>query len=333
MIKKLELRYRTFDELLSDIMVDFSSYAVENMIEPQQLIKIAKRVNKDLGLKIYKTKEGIFELNHNKIKLPDDFYVFNHGFLCGEHTERVIMPQGITTEEVPYPRYRENASVIDTCADELCPVDIPIPACGGCGTCNQCLTDEIVVPGYNPLKPYGDICVKPRVFMDCKGGSWELIQIVHTQERHYKHFFPVKLVGSEGHFEHDCPNRHFICRDEVWIKNGFLHSNMRNGKIYISYEGNMEDEEGNLLVLDHDIINTYYEWALKTKIFENLWVLGEDLERKLLYAKEELRKARVEAWSIVRTPDFDEMFDNFKANRRRYNERYVNMFKDYNWYW
>ena len=53
-----ELKYRTFNQLLEDVSVDFSMYALENMIEPQQLIKVVQRVNYDLGLRINKTKIG-----------------------------------------------------------------------------------------------------------------------------------------------------------------------------------------------------------------------------------------------------------------------------------
>ena len=44
------LRYRTLDQLLDDVMVDFQVYALENMIDPQTLIKVARRINYDLGL-------------------------------------------------------------------------------------------------------------------------------------------------------------------------------------------------------------------------------------------------------------------------------------------
>lgn len=328
---KVQLRYKTFDSLLADVMVDFTSYSLENLIEPQQLIKEAKWVSKDLGLKIYITKETILELDRHRCKLPDDFYVFNHGTLCGEYSVNTIIPQGTHMEEVPYPRYKENANVIDTCGPELCATEEI--SCGGCGTCSKCVTDEIVVPGYNPLKPYGDICVKPRVFTNCKGEAWELIQIVQTQQRTYKEFMPLRLVESAGFYSEGCPNYGLNCKDEIKIKDGFMSSNLRNGKIYMSYEGMLEDDDGNLLVLDHDKINNYYEWRLKHKILESLWFNGEEVERKLAYAAGELRKARIEAWSIVRTPDFEEMQNVFRANRAVYNNRYVNMFKSFNWYY
>ena len=50
------LRYRTFDQLLEDVTIDLSSFALENMIEPQQLIKLAKKVNYDLGLRLNQTQ-------------------------------------------------------------------------------------------------------------------------------------------------------------------------------------------------------------------------------------------------------------------------------------
>ena len=45
-------KYRTFTQLMEDVSIDFSTYALEGMIEPQQLIKVATRVNYDLGLNV-----------------------------------------------------------------------------------------------------------------------------------------------------------------------------------------------------------------------------------------------------------------------------------------
>ena len=71
------LKYRTFNSVLEDVSIDFNTLALENMIEPQQLIKLAKKLNYDLGLRINQTKEVVLEVCHGRVKLPDDFYVFN----------------------------------------------------------------------------------------------------------------------------------------------------------------------------------------------------------------------------------------------------------------
>ena len=46
------LEYRTFDQLLEDVTIDLYTFALENMIEPQQLIKVVRKINYDLGLRI-----------------------------------------------------------------------------------------------------------------------------------------------------------------------------------------------------------------------------------------------------------------------------------------
>ena len=50
-------KYRTFDSLMEDVSIDFSTYALEGMIDAAQLIKVATRVNYDLGLKYIELKK------------------------------------------------------------------------------------------------------------------------------------------------------------------------------------------------------------------------------------------------------------------------------------
>ncbi len=329
------LKYKTFDSLLADVMVDFKNYSLENMIEPQELIRVAKWVNADLGLRIYKTKETLLELNHGKVRLPDDFYVFNYSLLCGEGMTRVAIPQGTTTMEVPYPNYNAYQSIpetIDTCTDgKLCPLPAS-PPCGGCKSCDLCTPGLVVSPGYNPLQPYGDPCIAPRVFMDCKGDAFELVQIVSSEVRRWKVMLPLQLINNDQDKICDCPNVHMRCPDQIWIKDGFLWSNFKCGKVYLNYQGSLEDESGNLLVPDHDILTPFYEYKLKHRLLENLFFNGEEVERKLQYVRGELIIARKDAKSLVNMPDFKELENTWRMNRKAYNSRYVNMFRNFGWY-
>ena len=56
------LKYRTFDSLLEDVRADLRSFSTDGVIDPAQLIKVAMKVNYDLGLRIYSTKEVVLEL-------------------------------------------------------------------------------------------------------------------------------------------------------------------------------------------------------------------------------------------------------------------------------
>ena len=91
----------------------------------------------------------------------------------------------------------------------------------------------------------------------------------------------------------------------------------------------MEDEAGNLLVPDHDLLNDYYEYALKQRLLENLFMNGEDVSARLQLIEQRLKAARNQALSLVNTPNFKELQDMWWTNRRAQYSKYYDMFKSY----
>ena len=324
------LKYRTYDQLLEDVMVDFQVYALENMIDPQTLIKVVRRINYDLGLRINQQKEVMLDVCHGKVKLPDDFYTWNFAFICGEYT---LYPGynygGTNIQEVPY---TEVPSTVDTCSP-------PTVNCSVCNAnpCNHTAACEGSVrppqnylPGqYDPNNPYGDTCIRPRVFMNCKGEQYELIQIVPGQPtRKYSVLIPLRMKPSQN-IECDCPNLYFNTPNQGWIKNGYLYTTLDTCKVYLNYQGELENEEGEILVPDHPLLNEYYEYGLKQRILENLYMNGEDVSNKVQLIEQRYRAARTNALSMVNTPNFEEMKKLWWANRRAQYGKYYDMFKSY----
>jgi len=326
------LRYRTFDQLLEDVTVDLNTFALENLIEPQQLIKLTKKINYDLGLRINQQKEIILDVCHNKVKLPDDFYTFNFAFICGNYVERLgydAASGGTTIVEVPY---QEVPSTIDVCAP-------PTVNCRTCNShpCNQTaacdLNHPIVDPiptAYDPLNPYGNTCIAPRVFMNCKGEKWELVQVMNNTgtTRVYTDLIPLRMKASQE-IECDCPNLYFNTANQGWIKGGFLFTTFETGKVYLNYQGEMVNDQGYLMVPDHDLINEYYEYALKSRILENLYLNGEDVAQRMQLIEQRLRAARNQALSVVNTPNFKELEKMWWTNRKAMYGKYYYMFESY----
>ena len=112
-----------------------------------------------------------------------------------------------------------------------------------------------------------------------------------------------------------------------YIKNNFIYTNIDNGKLFISYQGALEDNEGNLLVMDHPMINEYYEYAIKQRLLENLYINGEDVAQKLQLIEPRLKMARNNALSMVNMPDFAEMKKVWELNRKGMYHKYYDMFK------
>ena len=320
------LKYRTFDQLLSDVQVDFQNLSLQNMIEPQQLIKVVKRVSNDLGLRIFMTKETLLEIHKGRVKLPDNFHVLNYAMVCDEVTIQEPLIQGTNIQEVPMiPTYKQTSSSIDVCA-------APTVNCQSCGIPTDTCACQ-VNPSNCAILPEGQqYCTKPKLQMNCKGDTYELVQVVKSQQRTYKRVWPLQLLTNDQSIDCGCPNLYIKSREQAWIKDNYFYTNFDDAKIYISYQGTLEDDEGNLLVVDHDQINEYYEYAVKERILENLFMNDENVSAKLQLVQQKLRVARNYAKSYVNTPNFAEMKQLWQANRKAQYSKYYDQFKSYSMY-
>jgi len=319
------LRYKTFNELLEEVNVDFKTYSTEDFIDPQQLIKVAKRVNYDLGLRIFKTKEIVIEVEKGRAKLPDDFYVLNFALLCGSFEVVQSLPQGTHIEERSLdPVYKCQPSTIDTCTDP----QFPNPnSCNGCNVtpCNCHTAQPSFAQQCQPC---------PRVVLNCKGQSYELIQRINTQTRLFKMLLPIRILSNPQTIDCDCPNLYWESPNTGWIRDNFFYTNFKDGKVYLNYQGMMEDDEGNLLVPDHDLLNEYYEYALKQRILENL-IMNDNSStaiQKLQLIEQRYRAARNTALSLVNTPNWGELKKMWEVNRKAQYHKYYDMFKSYDNY-
>ena len=103
--------------------------------------------------------------------------------------------------------------------------------------------------------------------------------------------------------------------------------NFECGEIYISYVSDMEDGEGNLLVLDHELVNDYYEFAIKEKILHDLWINGEETYDKYKNINQvHLPKARQEAHRLVYTPEYKTIKEYDTRMLQKYYNEFYKMF-------
>lgn len=315
------LKYRTFDELMVDVKGDFKKYDLQDLISDQDMIKVTKKVNYDLGLRINMTKEVILEVEKGRVKLPNDFYTLNFALMCGNYTVKQYVPQGTHIEEriidPVAPEYQQAPPPIDLENCEPEEVD-PCDPCLQCG--NPCCDDPCQRCSSNELS----------CSLNCKGDTVQLYQILKSETREYRTLRPVRILENAMDIECDCPNLYWDSPFTAWIKDGWIYTNFKTGKLYINYQGLMEDEHGNLLVLDHDMINEYYEYALKRRILENL--IMDDVPvspGKIQLIETRHREARVYALSIVNTPNYGELKKMWKKNRKAQYAKYYNMFNSF----
>jgi hypothetical protein len=155
-----------------------------------------------------------------------------------------------------------------------------------------------------------------------------LIQKLKYETRTWNEFYPLRIIDNGDVVDMDCPNKKWQVRNSAYIKNGFIYPSFQTGKIYINYQGLMEDEEGNLLVPDHDLLNEFYEYAVKQRVLENMIMNGENVNQmQIQLIEQRLRAARNNAYSLVNTPDFNELRRIWEVNRKAQYSNYYDMFR------
>jgi len=313
-MSRYNLKYRTFDQLLAEIEQDFDAYDMEGLIKPEKLIKVAKRVNYELGLRIHQTKNAVLEVEHGRAKLPNDFLTLNFMYVLGRFETVTPMIQGTHVEEVPIgaPTYHAGTKDIDICAtpdscpkpEPECPDPCQAPDPCGCNTCN-CDT-----------------------WINCKGEEMQLIQKIKMETRKWTEFYRIRLVNTdETLYDPLCPNNRWMAKNTAFIRDGYVYTSFKEGTLYVNYQGMMEDKDGSLLVLDHDGINDFYEYAMKERLLENLLVNNITVAQgSINLIAQKLRAARNMAYSIVNTPDFAELKEVWHANRKAMFDKYYRMF-------
>jgi hypothetical protein len=309
----VRLKYRTLDQLLAEVRTDLYSYDMNGEIRPEGLIKVIKTVNAELGIKIHKTKNAVIEIENGWAKLPDDFHMLNFAYLLGNFEEIVVPPQGTHVEEVPLaPIYNPGPDHIDICATPpACPEPV-VPECNTCANPQPCNCAQTC-----------------NSWVNCKGEEMMLIQKIKYTYRKYTEFYRIKIVGPPKFMDPSCPNKNWIAQNQGYLADdNYIRLGIKSGTLYINYEGMMEDEQGNLLVLDHDLINNYYEYACKDRFFENRTLNNEPVPpnaMQLVMAR--LRESRLKALGIVRMPEYTEIRKAWEMNRKARFVKYYSMFK------
>lgn len=313
---KYTLSYRTYDQLLSEIQSDFKKYYLEDFINPQEFIKVAKRCNYELGLKIFSTKEQVLEIEKGKAKLPNDFSVLNFALVLTHHKTISPLIGGTHVTNVPTGvTYNPGPGEVNICADPIINSNTTVNV-----VCNICSSPN------NSCNCVSNCNVR----MNCDGSSSVLVQTLKYETREWREFHPIRIIDSADVVDLNCPNKKWQARNSAYIKNGFIYPSFKTGNLYINYQGMMEDEDGNLMVPDHDLLNEFYEYAIKQRVLENMIMNGENVSQaQIQIIEQRLKAARNNAYSLVNTPDFDDLRKIWEVNRIAQYHNYYNMFKSF----
>ena len=355
---KTELQYRTFDDLMYSVRSDLYTLDQDNFINPQELIKIAIKINYELGLKINPSRGKLIDVSKGLGKLPADFYVMNFAMLCGVGTDTYTTCKSSEFNTM-YDQMVKLAGIVNArpiiqVADLLVDWNVVTHNLGSTDivvkvqdSTKEYINFEYVIINENQVKikvyqyypaaritfiAAANVVANCSIVTDNCPDGCKIIENKPGLIREFPRPVPIEILPY-NYGEPDCNLSNVGSYNyRLKIKDKFIHTiNFTEGRVYINYESVMEDDDGKLLVLDHPTVNEYYEYALKERILENLFLNGENVSQKLQLVQAKIRPSRNNALSFINTPDFGEMRRVWEKNRKAMYAKYYNMFSSNVW--
>lgn len=176
---------------------------------------------------------------------------------------------------------------------------------------------------------YESVCdLSSRFCSPCYSEDSSACSIVQKVNEQYYEFTDVKLVQvNSKSFKHcapQCPNFYVNSGYVIEIgDNGWITTNFESGNLYVNYVSDLQDDDGDLLILDHPLVEPYYEAAVTSKILKGI-VYNKDAEVAELY-KDSLRhlsNARTEAIKFISISGYTEIRDLWLSQRRRFYNKF-----------
>lgn len=301
--------YIKLSQVMASVRSDLQVFDDANMIDEDKCIKIVMQCNEKLGQRIYKSKSCKIDVNNYRGERPSDLWkienIFalstNHhtGFLYSEGGGVIGATQITYTDYVPPKILSKDVSTLTTkCATQLsCCAEAPCSTgCGGrCTGKLTYLTQEekqyIEYNGGNKLIP---LTLATSVLNDC---------VNYSPCSRYKGEYSVNMDDDEFEFTFE------------------------KGTVYISYLGNMVDEDGEVLIPFHPMLNQYYEFALKEKILQDIYLNTQaDVIQRLQYVSAEKSKHYYDAYQYIQTAKAGQYDKMRKQREMNYYNKWYSMF-------
>lgn len=279
----MENKYITYDQLMNSVEQGLEMYLNENLIDRNKYIKVVRKINAELGLKLNSEREVILPIKDRRVELPKDFQYAQLVMICKATDTPII--KGDAAEN-SYSNVHVDPIYVDGCT-KYCP------------------------PGA--------------ILDDCNNCYYVAKSIVNNQVTTFTIDTPVKLTKRSLNFCADgkCGGTNDLSHYTIDIKDNQITVNLKEGNLYLNYLSDLVDDDGNLLVLDHPLVNGYYEYSIKHRIFEDLFLNSDaDVERKLQYAYQRLQESKIQAHSFVNTVEYDTICELYRNNRRLFYRKY-----------
>lgn len=280
-------RYIRLNELMSSVKSDLHLYDDSGFVDDDRVIKIIAECNEKLGQRIYKSRECVLDIVNFKADLPTDLYKIEN-----------ILASQVYNEVYMNPDF--GASQHEILYEKP--------------------TDDRNIINYGKMgcKDSCDNCF----WIEDKKNTYVQKMI------RFEKFIPLQLSNS---LYNKC-TEYSPCnlRDRSYkldLESDIFKFSFETGKAYLCYLGNLMSEDGEIEIPFHPMLNSYYEWSVKEKLLEDMFLNSDaDVQQKLAYASEKKREAHGSAWIFANSREVGEWNKIQKKKQQQYYQKWYSIY-------
>lgn len=237
----------SIDSLIAELKSSYPAYDKAGLIDEIAIYRWANAAIKKFGANVMTLQDGVVEVRNSQANLPENFYSLYVAYKCDR--------KGYSVES------EEDKSVLQQSLSWVERVERS-STWNICDPCTTTETEKIITEKVY----YGD--TQATFYYN----NPILLKLGKTMKRNACHSNCRNLVVK------DCPY-------EISIYKTTLQANFTEGDIYFQYYGTPEDEEGRPMIPDtpKGEVETYIEYHIKRRIFENIIANNDDENARTLF--------------------------------------------------
>lgn len=282
-------RYIKLSELMSSVKSDLSLFDDSGFIDEDRVIKVIAECNEKLGQRIYKSRECKITVKDYKADIPKDLYkIENLLATC------VINISNIGQNHHLQARQLEFLSEKPKDTTKL----ITYGKMGCQNSCNECYWIEDRRPATTELQILTEKLIP--------------LQLSNSLYNRCTEYSPC--INNTQNYKID-------------LEDDLFKLSFEKGEIYLCYLGNLVSDEGEIQIPFHPMLNSYYEYAVKEKVLEDMFLNSDmDILNKLKYISQKKRDAYVVAWDFANTREVNEWNKIQKKLQQQYYNKWYQIF-------
>lgn len=280
-------KYIKLSQVMASVKSDMNLYDDAGMIDSDRIIKVIAECNEKLGLRIFKSRECKIQVCNFKAELPTDFYKIENIFAT-----QIL--NAINTN----PNFGAKQLEFSATPPKDTSKMITYGKMGCVDSCNNCyfVTDRTPTPDLTQIQfeRLVPLSLTNRASNNC---------IEYSPCQAYK-----------GEYQVDLDEEEFVFSFE-------------KGEVYLCYLGSLISDDGEIEIPFHPKLNSYYEYAIKEKILEDMYLNSDaDIINKLRYFSDKKREAYAIAWDFANTRQVNEWSNVQKNLQRDYYNKWYRIF-------